>query len=74
MTTRQTAPDQVEIVLPTGFNAWLLDCTPKPGCGVCAANWRQLVEHRDKGRVHQAAKHATEIRDHRSGVHDERQS
>lgn len=71
MPDRQTTPDRVAVVLPIGFNAWLLDCAPAPDCKVCAANWRQLVEHRDQGRVYEAAKHATEIRDHQSGVHED---
>lgn len=57
------------IDLPIGFNAWLLDCSPAPGCKVCRANWSQLCAARDKGDITQAARHATEIRDHASGVH-----
>lgn len=59
-------------LLPTGFDAWLLDCTPVPGCDVCAANWGQLVVRKRSGDVTRAARHATEIRDHASGVHGRR--
>ncbi|EST27601.1 hypothetical protein M878_24455 [Streptomyces roseochromogenus subsp. oscitans DS 12.976] len=36
---------------------------------MCAANWRQLAACKQSGDVTQAARHATEIRDHTSGVH-----
>jgi hypothetical protein len=55
--------------LPGTFDAWLLDCAPAPGCDVCAANWRQLIARKEHGDITQAARHATEIRDHVSGVH-----
>ncbi|MFI2434434.1 hypothetical protein [Streptomyces sp. NPDC018693] len=64
-TTAQKRPAQ----LPTGFNAWLLDCAPAAGCDVCATNWRQLLAHKQSGDITQAARHATEIRDHASGAH-----
>ncbi|MFE9610293.1 hypothetical protein [Streptomyces sp. NPDC006012] len=54
--------------LPRGFDAWLLDCVPAPGCDVCTANWRQLPR-KESGDLTLAARHATEIRDHTSGVH-----
>lgn len=54
---------------PRDLDAWLLDCAPVPECDVCAANWRQLVRRKRSGDVRQAARHATEIRDHASGVH-----
>ncbi|MEU8971759.1 hypothetical protein AB0D11_21240 [Streptomyces monashensis] len=54
---------------PSNFGAWLLDCTPAPGCDVCAANWRRLAACRQSGDIAQAARHATEIRDHPLGVH-----
>lgn len=57
------------VVLPVGFEAWLLDCAPAPDCNVCAANWKQLTAAKDDGDVTNAARHATEIRDHASGVH-----
>ncbi|OIJ92224.1 hypothetical protein BIV25_28415 [Streptomyces sp. MUSC 14] len=57
------------IDLPVGANAWLLDCVPAPGCVICSANWRQLGTARDAGDITKAARHATEIRDHASGVH-----
>lgn len=53
--------------LPSGFDTWLLDCAPT-GCDVCAANWRQLLACKHDG-MPQARRHATEIRDHTSGVH-----
>ncbi|MEU0049436.1 hypothetical protein [Streptomyces sp. NPDC006309] len=56
--------------LPVGFDAWLLDCVPAVDCDVCAANWRQLVVRKQAGDITRAARHATEIRDHPSGVHD----
>ncbi|KUM72383.1 hypothetical protein [Streptomyces curacoi] len=55
--------------LPSGIDAWLLDCAPATGCEVCAANWRQLVDCQQSGDIAQAVRHATEIRDHTSGVH-----
>ncbi|WP_141314516.1 hypothetical protein [Streptomyces spinoverrucosus] len=68
-TTQQTFPDPRPVDLPTGFNAWLLDCSPVSGCKVCQANWRQLRAAEDDGDTGKAARHATEIRDHASGVH-----
>ncbi|MEU6508606.1 hypothetical protein [Streptomyces sp. NPDC046942] len=56
-------------LLPSGFDAWLLDCAPATGCDACAANWRQLVACKQAGDITQATRHATEIRDHSSGVH-----
>ncbi|MER5212989.1 hypothetical protein ABT063_21035 [Streptomyces sp. NPDC002838] len=47
----------------------MLDCAPAPGCKVCAANWKQLNAAKNKGDITKAARHATEIRDHASGVH-----
>lgn len=58
------------VVLPTGFNAWLLDCAPVGGCKVCAANFKQLKECEARDDITQAGRHATEIRDHASGAHD----
>ncbi len=55
--------------LPTHFDAWLLDCAPLPDCDVCGANWRQLTSCKQSGDITQAMRHATEIRDHASGVH-----
>lgn len=66
--TQTTQENPVD--LPTGFNAWLLDCVPVRGCKVCEANLKQLNEHKAKGNITQAARHATEIRDHASGAHD----
>lgn len=55
--------------LPLGFNAWLLDCAPAPGCKVCATNWKQLNAAKNDGDILQGTRHATQIRDHASGVH-----
>ncbi len=55
--------------LPSGFDTWLLDCAPATGCDVCAANWQQLDACKQSGDMPQARRHATEIRDHASGVH-----
>ncbi|WP_244190795.1 hypothetical protein [Streptomyces caeruleatus] len=63
------APSRPSAQLPDGFDAWLLDCMPISDCDVCAANWRQLVACKQSGDITQAARHATEIRDHSSGVH-----
>jgi hypothetical protein len=62
---RQTTQES-PIELPTGFNAWLLDCAPSPGCNVCTANWQQLNAAKQRGDITQAARHADEIRGHRS--------
>ncbi|MCF1599146.1 hypothetical protein [Streptomyces muensis] len=56
--------------LPSGFDTWLLDCVPATGCDICAANWRQLLARKQLGDIAQAVRHATEIRDHTSGVHE----
>ncbi|MEU9186952.1 hypothetical protein AB0D14_20860 [Streptomyces sp. NPDC048484] len=55
--------------LPGNFEAWLLDCAPAPDCDVCGANWRQIIACEQRGDITRAARHATEIRDHPSGVH-----
>ncbi|WP_405609050.1 hypothetical protein [Streptomyces sp. NBC_00076] len=67
--TRHKTTQEPPVVLPTGFNAWLLDCVPAPGCEVCAANWKQLKAAEGHGNIAEAARHATEVRDHASGVH-----
>ncbi|NGO07656.1 hypothetical protein G5C60_08310 [Streptomyces sp. HC44] len=67
--SKQQTTQEPPIDVPVGFNAWLLDCAPDPNCDVCQANWRQLTAARNKGDITQAARHATEIRDHASGVH-----
>lgn len=69
MATRHKTTQEPPVALPVGFNAWLLDCRPVPGCEVCAANWKQLVAAKNKGDITKAAHHASEIRDHASGVH-----
>lgn len=67
--TSHKTTQEPPVELPVGFNAWLLDCAPAPNCNVCAANWKQLTAAKNMGDVTKAAKHATEIRDHASGVH-----
>ncbi len=62
-------PSKPSAQLPNCFDAWLLDCAPAPDCKVCAANWRQLLACKQAGDLVRAARHATEIRDHSSGVH-----
>ena len=69
MTINHRTTQEPPIELPVGFNAWLLDCAPVADCKVCAANWRQLNAAKEEGDITQAARHATEIRDHSSGVH-----
>ncbi|MGY3680241.1 hypothetical protein ACVWXU_003864 [Streptomyces sp. TE33382] len=69
MPTRHRTTQETSIDLPAGFNAWLLDCAPVPGCQVCVANWNQLNARKNAGDITQAANHATEIRDHASGSH-----
>jgi hypothetical protein len=69
MATKQKTTQEPPIVLPVGLEAWLLDCVPAPDCKVCAANWRLLGAAKDDGNIAQAARHATLIRDHASGVH-----
>ncbi|MFE0103820.1 hypothetical protein [Streptomyces sp. NPDC059009] len=69
MTKRQTTQEQ-PVTLPTGFNHWLTDCQPYPGCGVCAANYRQCQEAIAAGDIVKATRHATEVRDHAGGMHE----
>lgn len=66
MPTHQTTQEP-PIDLPVGFNAWLLDCAPAPGCKVCAAEWRSLKAAQGAGNIGQAARHATAVRDHSGG-------
>lgn len=66
---KQQTTQEPPIDLPVGFEHWLLDCSPAPGCKVCAANWSQLDAAKKLGEIGRAARHATEIRDHASGVH-----
>ncbi|MER5226069.1 hypothetical protein [Streptomyces flaveus] len=69
MASKHQTTQEPPIDLPVGFNAWLLDCAPAPNCDVCAANWKQLNAAKNKGDIGHAARHATEIREHASGVH-----
>ncbi len=66
---RQTTPANPVFLSHAVHEEWLLDCTPAAGCRVCAANWKQLEAARDAGNIDQAARHASEIRDHRGGGH-----
>lgn len=68
-TKRQTYQDPFPVELPVGFNAWLLDCAPVEDCATCQTNWKQLNACKKAGEITQAAKHATEIRDHAGGGH-----
>ncbi|MGC9539523.1 hypothetical protein [Streptomyces sp. UG1] len=67
--TRHKTTQEPPVELPVGLHAWLLDCVPAPDCKVCTANWRQLNAAKQKGDITQAARHATEIRDHSGGGH-----
>lgn len=67
MATKHKTTQEQPVVLPVGFDAWLLDCVPVADCKVCAANWRQLNVCKKAGNVTQAAKHATAVRDHAGG-------
>lgn len=69
MASKHQSTQEPPIDLPVGFNAWLLDCAPVQDCDICQANWRQLNAAKDDGNITQAARHATEIRDHASGSH-----
>ncbi|MET7567043.1 hypothetical protein ABZT04_00850 [Streptomyces sp. NPDC005492] len=64
----QAAP-HLPAQLPSNFDAWLLDCAPVRNCDVCTANWHQLTACKQSGDITRATRHATEIRDHASGVH-----
>ncbi|MDO0938721.1 hypothetical protein QQY66_46025 [Streptomyces sp. DG2A-72] len=44
MTPQQRYPDPIRVELPVGFEAWLLDCVPVPGCKICKAN--KYIERR----------------------------
>jgi hypothetical protein len=67
--THHKTTQEPPVELPVGFEAWLLDCLPVPGCKVCAANWKHLKAAKDDGDITKASRHATEIRDHAGGVH-----
>ncbi|MEU8884571.1 hypothetical protein [Streptomyces hydrogenans] len=66
MPTHKTTQEP-PIDLPVGFNAWLLDCAPVRDCGTCQTEWRKLKAAEGVGDIGQAAKHATQIRDHSGG-------
>ncbi|WP_179022979.1 hypothetical protein [Streptomyces sp. IMTB 2501] len=61
---RQTYPDPRPVDLPIGFHAWLLDCAPVADCETCQSEWQRLNVAKGLGDITQAAKHATNIRDH----------
>lgn len=67
--TRHKTTQEPPIDLPVGFNAWLLDCAPVRDCTTCQIEWRCLNAAKQLGNITQAAKHATKVRDHASGVH-----
>jgi hypothetical protein len=70
MATKHRTVQEPPVELPVGFNAWLLDCAPVAGCKVCS-DQLEAAQHREEQAAtsRKAAKHATEIRDHASGVH-----
>jgi hypothetical protein len=67
--TRSKTTQEPPVVLPIGYTAWLLDCAPVRDCERCQSEWQRLNKARDNDDVTQAARHATQIRDHASGVH-----
>jgi hypothetical protein len=69
MATKHKTTQEPPVELPTGLNAWLLDCAPAPGCKTCQTNWRLLKAAREVGDIVQAARHATLVRDHAGGGH-----
>ncbi|WP_097970589.1 hypothetical protein [Streptomyces sp. gb14] len=69
MTMRHKTTQEQPVDLPVGFNAWLLDCAPAPGCATCRTEWRSLKAAEEVGEIWQAAGYATKIRDHASGSH-----
>ncbi|MFJ5973998.1 hypothetical protein [Streptomyces sp. NPDC093060] len=69
---QQTCPDPRPVDLPIGFNAWLLDCAPVADCETCQSEWRRLNAARELRDITQAAKHATNIRDHAPDGHSQR--
>ncbi|MEU8520875.1 hypothetical protein [Streptomyces sp. NPDC048577] len=66
---RHKTTQEPPVVLPVGFNAWLLDCAPVSGCGTCQAEWRSLTIAKEAGDIDQAAKHAAKVREHAAGRH-----
>ncbi|MFC8275378.1 hypothetical protein ACFUJR_23150 [Streptomyces sp. NPDC057271] len=69
MATKHKTTQERPVVLPVGFNAWLLDCAPVRDCKRCQHEWQRLNAAKELGSITQAAKHATNIRDHASGAH-----
>ncbi|MFE2976953.1 hypothetical protein [Streptomyces sp. NPDC059258] len=69
MTMRHKTTQEQPVDLPVGFNAWLLDCAPAPGCATCRTEWRSLKAAEEVGEIWQATGYATKIRDHASGSH-----
>ncbi|WP_217253115.1 hypothetical protein [Streptomyces sp. AC602_WCS936] len=69
MATRHKTTQERSVELPIGFNAWLLDCAPVRDCTTCQSEWQHLMAAKELGQITQAAKHATNVRDHASGAH-----
>ncbi|MDQ0828174.1 hypothetical protein QF032_000018 [Streptomyces achromogenes] len=69
MASKHKTTQERPIDLPVGFNAWLLDCAPMAGCKTCQSEWERLNAAKAAGKITLAASHATQIRDHASGVH-----
>ncbi|KUL35375.1 hypothetical protein [Streptomyces regalis] len=67
MTTKHKTTQEPPVVLPTGLDAWLLDCAPVKDCARCQSEWRQLNAAKNKGSITKAAKHARNVRDHAGG-------
>ncbi|GGV64574.1 hypothetical protein [Streptomyces massasporeus] len=67
--TRHKTTQEPPVVLPIGLDAWLLDCAPVSDCTTCQSEWRKLNTAKKAGRIAQAARHATAVRDHAGGAH-----
>lgn len=66
---RHKTTQEPPVVLPVGFNAWLLECVPVPGCATCQTERRCLTIAKEAGDIDQAAKHAAKVREHAAGGH-----
>ncbi|WP_055534382.1 hypothetical protein [Streptomyces graminilatus] len=67
--TRHKTTQEQPIELPTGLNAWLLDCAPVRDCATCQSEYQLRNAAEKRGDITQAAKHATSVRDHAGGAH-----
>ncbi|MFD7536447.1 hypothetical protein [Streptomyces sp. NPDC059819] len=63
MTTPLKYP-QPPVELPGAVEAFLYDCTPADGCGVCVALVRELAEAKAAKRWSDAYDAAAEVRNH----------